>query len=45
MTYPPAHKKFASGAAIAGHTRLASAVSYLGIAVDDVLEMAEQTDA
>ncbi|MBB3257351.1 hypothetical protein F4827_002102 [Paraburkholderia bannensis] len=27
-----------------GHTRLESTVRYLGIAVDDALEMAEQTD-
>jgi hypothetical protein len=28
-----------------GHTRLESTVRYLGIEVDDALEMAEQTDA
>ena len=28
-----------------GHTRLKSTVRYLGIEVDDALEMAEQTDA
>ena len=28
-----------------GHTRLESTVRYLGVEVDDALEMAEQTDA
>jgi hypothetical protein len=28
-----------------GHTKLESTVRYLGIEVDDALEMAEQTDA
>jgi hypothetical protein len=28
-----------------GHTRLESTVRYLGIEIDDALEMAEQTDA
>ena len=28
-----------------GHTKLESTVRYLGIAIDDVIEMAEQTEA
>lgn len=41
----PSHKNLRAVQLLLGHTRLESTVRYLGIEVDDALEMAEQTDA
>lgn len=35
---------FPSGATVTGHTNLGSTVRYLGIEIDDALELSEQTD-
>jgi hypothetical protein len=37
-------QKFAGGQLLLGHTKLESTVRYLGIEVDDALEMAEHTE-
>ena len=43
--YLQAYKKSQGGTLLLGHTKLDSTVRYLGIEIDDALEMAEQTDA
>lgn len=40
----PTHQESPSGATAARATKLESTVRYLGIEVDDALEMAEQTE-
>lgn len=40
----PAHQESQAVQLLLGHTKLESTVRYLGIEVDDALEMAEQRD-
>ena len=40
----PAHEKSACRPALLGHTKLKSTVRYLGIEVEDALELSEQTE-
>jgi site-specific recombinase XerC len=45
LTYPRRTKNLRAVQILLGHTKMESTVRYLGIEVDDALEMAEQAEA